>query len=550
VVRRDVSALGADPFDILIIGGGIHGAFAAWEASLRGLRAALVERDDFASGTSANSLKIAHGGLRYLQRLDLGRMRRSSAERSGLIRLAPHLVRPLPFLVATRGMGRESPMALRVAFTLNDLITWDRNHGLPAGARIPAGRLLGRAECLARFPGFDDRGLSGGALWYDGQILHPERLVMAVILAAAEAGATVANYAEAVELRSENGKIAGALVADRLGGGSIAVRARAVVNAAGPWAEQIGSRTQRSAPRRYARAMNLVLRRHVADCAVGFRSRTGAAEDPINGGKRFLFCCPWREHTLVGTSYTVDPGDRAPARIEEITALLDETNEACPALGFSADQVTFFHWGLVPLKDGREPGRWNALAERTQIVDHTTAGLRGLVTVIGPKLTTARQVAAQAVEMAAGAAGNASRGPRRPDRLDRSGSDAGPAGAQHPRLNQLYGVHAGAVATVIAERPDWSEPLAEGTPVRRGEVVYAVRAEMAQRLTDIVFRRTELGTAGVPSAEALETAARVMGDALGWSPEQRQNEVATVYSAYAPLRVTTSAARAGGPGEA
>lgn len=546
-MRRDVSALGADPFDILIIGGGIHGAFAAWEASLRGLRAALVEREDFASGTSANSLKIAHGGLRYLQRLDFGRMRRSSAERSSLIRLAPHLVRPLPFLVATRGTGRESRTAFRTAFALNDLITWDRNRGLPPGARIPAGRLLGRAECLARFPGFDGRGLSGGALWYDGQILHTERLVMAVILAAAEAGAVVANYAEAVELRSENGRIAGALVADRLGGGSIAVRARAVVNAAGPWAEQIGSRMQRSAPRRYARAMNLVLRRQVADCAVGFRSRTSAAEDPINGGKRFLFCCPWRKHTLAGTAYTVDPGDRRPARMEEITAFLDEVNDACPALGFSADQVTFFHWGLVPLKDGREPGRWNALAERSQIVDHTAAGLRGLVTVIGPKLTTARQVAARAVAMAAGAVGNASRAPRRPDRLG-SSDGAGPAGEQDHRLNQLYGVHAAAVTTVIAERPIWSEPLAEGIPVRCGEVVYAVREEMAQRLTDIVFRRTELGSAGVPPAEALETAARIMGDALGWSPEQRQHELATVYSAYAPLRVTTTGSQVGRAG--
>ena len=547
-MRRDVSALGADPFDILIIGGGIHGAFAAWEASLRGLRAALVERDDFASGTSANSLKIAHGGLRYLQRLDFGRMRRSSAERSSLIRLAPHLVRPLPFLVATRGTGRESRTAFRTAFALNDLITWDRNRGLPPGARIPAGRLLGRAECLARFPGFDGRGLSGGALWYDGQILHTERLVMAVILAAAEAGAIVANYAEAVELRSENGRIAGALVADRLGGGSIAVRARAVVNAAGPWAEQIGSRMQRSAPRRYARAMNLVLRRQVADCAVGFRSRTSAAEDPINGGKRFLFCCPWRKHTLAGTAYTVDPGDRRPASMEEITAFLDEVNDACPALGFSADQVTFFHWGLVPLKDGREPGRWNALAERSQIVDHTAAGLRGLVTVIGPKLTTARQVAARAVAMAAGAVGKASRAPRRPDRLGSSEPGAGPAGEQDPRLHQLYGVHAGAVTTVMAERPGWSEPLAEGIPVRCGEIVYAVREEMAQRLTDIVFRRTELGSAGVPPAEALETAARIMGDALGWSPEQRQHELATVYSAYAPLRVTTTGSQVGRAG--
>ena len=541
-MRRDFSALAADRFDVLVIGGGIHGAFAAWEAALRGLRVALVERNDFASGTSANSLKIAHGGLRYLQRLDIGRMRRSSAERSTLIRLAPHLVRPLPFLVGTRGAGRESRIAYRAALTLNDLITWDRNRGLPAAVRLPPGRLLGRAECLGWFPGFDEPSLSGGALWYDGQIRHPERLVMGIVLAAAEAGTTVANYAEAVELRTENGRIAGALVADRLSGSSVAVRARAVINAAGPWADQVGPSPRGSAPRRHARAMNLVLRRHVADCAVGFRSRTGAAEDPINGGRRFLFCCPWRDHTLVGTSYNLDPGDRRPAAIEEITALLDEVNHACPALGLSMDEITFYHWGLVPLKDGMEPGRWNALAERSGIVEHTNAGMRGLVTATGPKLTTARQVAARAVEVAVGAAGIEAPSPD--SRLPQGGGEQGDelADTVDSRLRELYGARSGVVAGVIGENPGWSEPLADGVPVRRGEVVYAVRAEMAQRLTDVVFRRTDLGTAGPPGPESLEAAARIMGDTLGWSPEQRRQEVAAVGAAYAPLPITAAAA--------
>ena len=416
VLTRDLAALAADPFDLLVIGGGIHGAFAAWDAALRGLRVALVERADFASGTSANSLKVAHGGLRYLQQLDLVRMRRSSVERSTLLRLAPHLVRPLPFLVGTYGLGRDGRIAFGAGFAINELVSWDRNRHLPAPARLPAARLLGRAECLERFGGFDRAGLSGGALWYDGQILHPERLVVAILRAAAAAGATLANYTEARDLLAEHGKVAGAIIADRLGGAEFPVRARAVVNAAGPWVPDVAGAARATEIVRFARSLNLVVRRQFADCAIGVRSRT--THDPVCGARRFMFCCPWRGHTLVGTSYTIDAGDRRPIGLEEIVALLDEINAACPPLELTLEDVSFFHWGFVPLKDGAEPGRPTAPAERPRILDHSAEGLRGLGVGDRAQVHHRAEGRGAAVDAAIGAA--ESRPVHRPPRTPRS----------------------------------------------------------------------------------------------------------------------------------
>ena len=171
---RDPTALADREFDLVIAGAGSHGTFAAWDAAMRGLRVALVDRGDLVSGASSNSLKVAHGGLRYLQKLDFRRMRASAAERSTLLRLAPHLVRPLGFAVPTQGLGVDSKAALRAGLAVNDLVTWDRNAGLSGGSRIPGGRLLSRPRARELFPNFE-RPLDGAALWYDCQIVHPAK---------------------------------------------------------------------------------------------------------------------------------------------------------------------------------------------------------------------------------------------------------------------------------------------------------------------------------------------------------------------------------------
>jgi glycerol-3-phosphate dehydrogenase len=530
-VRRDSAALADREFDLLVAGAGAHGAFSAWDAALRGFSVALVDRGDFASGTSSNSLKIAHGGLRYLQKLDIRRMRASAAERSTLVRLAPHLVRPLAFAVPTRGFGVDGAPAFRAGLALNDLVTWDRNADLPAPSRIPAGRMLSRAEAVALFPGFD-AGLSGGALWYDCQILHPERLFIAVVDAAVEAGATAVNY---ITLRGpliRDGKVAGAAAEDMLDGGRFEIRARAVLNATGTWwPDLLPSRAGAARPR-LARGLNLVVRRRAADCALGFRSRTTAAEDPVNGGHRYIFLCPWCDHTLLGTSYTPDPGDRAPLRLREIEALLAEFNTAYPALDLKLDEVTFFHSGLVPLKSGMERGRATAPSERPWIIDHAAEGLAGMVTVVGPKLTTARLVAEQAVNRVAerlGLRAGSSR-TREAPLVPGGGSAVG-----GDRLGVLYGPRAARVAALAQSRAEWAEPLSPDCPMTGAEVIHAMRHEAAVRLSDVVFRRSDLGTAGRPPAGALSAAARLMAIELGWPPDREHDELELVRAAYAPL---------------
>ncbi|HEY9507193.1 MAG TPA: FAD-dependent oxidoreductase, partial [Gemmatimonadales bacterium] len=196
-MRRDLSRLESEEHDLLVIGAGIQGACIAWDAALRGLRVAVVERDDFGAATSANSLRIIHGGLRYLARGDFPRMWESIRERSALLRIAPGLVEPLPVLIPTGPPGVPSRLALRAALALTHVFSPRRNRDLPPARRIPAGRLLSRRECLELLPALETAPVTGGALWYDARMTRPERLTLAFVLSAAARGAIAANYAEA-----------------------------------------------------------------------------------------------------------------------------------------------------------------------------------------------------------------------------------------------------------------------------------------------------------------------------------------------------------------
>ncbi len=219
-VKRDLGALAEREHDVVIVGGGIHGVAAAWDAASRGLRVALVEAEDFGSGTSWNSLKTIHGGLRYLQTLDLKRMRESIRERRTLLRIAPALVRPLPFVVPTYGHGPKGREALGLGLWLNDVVSSDRNRGLPAERQIPHGRLLSRREVLDLFPGVPEDGLNGGASWTDAQVESSERLTIGFARAAADAGAVLCNHLAAVAFLRRGAAVTGIRGRDSLGAAS------------------------------------------------------------------------------------------------------------------------------------------------------------------------------------------------------------------------------------------------------------------------------------------------------------------------------------------
>jgi glycerol-3-phosphate dehydrogenase len=502
-MRRDIPRLADTPFDLLVVGAGIFGACAAWDASLRGLSVAVVDQDDFGAATSANSLRIVHGGLRYLARGDFQRMRESIRERSTLLRIAPGLVRPLEVLVPTYGHGAEGRLAHAAALALNDLMSYRRNVGLDSSNQIPGGRLVSRDECLSTFPWFPGDRLMGGAVWYDAQLRHPERLTLSFLQSAARLGAQPVNYLRVDRLLTSSGAIQGARVTDRLTGAEFDIRARAVLVAAGPWTDRlvstvVSSPTSREAPPlllSHALAMNVVLSRRLAKVAVGIRARSGSREDPVCGGGRFLFCAPQGAGTVLGTWYAASQVGDASARASGAKVLVKEFNDACPGLDLTDGEVVDSQWGWLPLKNGKEPGRPDALAERTRVTDHgATQGIRHLLSVEGVKFTTARRVVEHAIDRVFVSLGR----PSPPCRTAEQQLD----GATVPR--------------------EITEMLSDE------EIIRAVRQEMAVKLTDLVFRRTRLGTAPKLQRRTVEAVARTFAAESGWNELRVVEEVDAV----------------------
>ena len=256
-MRRDLGSLAGTTFDVLVIGAGIYGVATAWDAALRGLKVALIDRGDIGGATSANSLKTIHGGLRSLQRGALRDMREFIRERRALMRIAPHLVRPLQFVIPTSRHPVRNAAAMRIALLLNDLIASDRNDGLLASHRLAGGSLLSRADMRRLAPDLDPATYTGGATWWDGQMLNSERLTLAFAQSAAARGACVANYVAADRLLVRDARVEGARVRDGLTGEAFDIRARITVNAAGAWASRLRpARSARPSPpwRRRCRA--------------------------------------------------------------------------------------------------------------------------------------------------------------------------------------------------------------------------------------------------------------------------------------------------------
>ena len=379
MLRRDLDTLARRAHDVVIVGGGIHGAAAAWEAASRGLSVALLEADDFGAGVSWNSLKTIHGGLRHLQRLDVAGLRESARERQALLRMAPALVKPLGFLALASGRGVHGRAALALGLAVASLLSRDRHAVVPPPAR--RARTLASAEVLPLVPGLVDA-RRGGALWWDAQVDSSERLLLALLHAAADAGAVVANRLTVTGVVREEETVTGVVAQDGLTGATLEVRGAMVLNTAGLAVDAL-TRAAGVPPPKVTplRAVNLVLRRAIArEVAVGVRSRG-----------RYLFAVPWRDRSILGTAYAAvtTPGPDLAADF------LAEAARAFPWAGLQAADVSLVHQGVVP-----GTGNGSGLVTRSRLIDHDHEhGVPGLLTVVAAKYTTARAVAEQAVDL-------------------------------------------------------------------------------------------------------------------------------------------------------
>jgi glycerol-3-phosphate dehydrogenase len=534
---RDLSRLELNEFDLLVVGGGIYGLASAYDAASRGLRVALVEAGDFGSGASFNHQKTVHGGLRSLGSGDLRRARESIHERRALGRIAPWLLRPLPFLVGTYRSMTRSRLALSGAFRLDAWLGRQRNAGVEPELHLPAPRLVSRAATLKLFAGIDAEGLTGGAQWYDYQMVESDRLTIAFAAAADRAGAELANHVEAIEALKQDGRIAGMRVRDTIAGTHADVRARMTLNAAGSRAGEVMTMFGVSRPFPLVKAMNLVTSRPASDMALAAPTRSG----------RMLTLVPWRGTAIVGTSQSSTfalPGDTR-VTASEIAALMDDANYAFPALHLTKGDVTLVHRGVVPAVSTRK----NApdLKPSHDILDHAADGVDGALTVVGAKYTTARGVAEKVTGVIADRLGR-----RVP--LSRTATTTLPGAgiADHealaietardldldlplPVVRHLIALYAEAAPRIIRlmrERRDLARPVTAGVPTLGAEVLHVVRHEMALRLADIVVRRTGLGSKTRPSDDAVAECARIAAAELGWDAERITQEVAAVGRLY------------------
>ncbi len=562
-MRRDLRRLADETFDVAVLGGGVYGLAAAWACALRGLSAAVVERGDFGAATSAGSLKLIHGGLRYLQHLDFARMRLSIRERRHMLRMAPHLVHPLPFLIPCYGHGIRGPEAMRAALLANDLISADRNRGLSDDAhRIPRGRMISAAECRRRLPGVPERGLTGAAIFWDAQMYSSERLTLAFGLSAAEQGAALANYAEAVGFDLRNGRIVAVRVRDRLGGADLALRARVVLNMTGPWSDITLARlhgAERDRSVRRSKGIQLIVRRLPCEIAYGIESRSERDKTArIPRGNRSYFATPWRGATIIGTTDTLFAGDPDAFGVteEDIAGFLSAFDQAHPGAGLSRADVRFWCGGLRPLGDvDADPDHVQA-SNRPEIVDHARAGgPANLLTVVGVKYTVVRALAEQAAAWAVARLGRGDVRPRTTERRLVGGDvedvralvhglerEFGLPAETAERLGRCHGSATPRLVRSMLSDPMLAAPLAPQTDIRRGEVVHACREEAAVRLADVVFRRTELGALGHPGRAALEAAAAAAATELGWDAARAAREVEEVEAAFRPAGNTEATA--------
>ena len=518
-----LESMAHEELDVLVVGGGIVGAGIALDAVSRGLSTGLIEARDFASGTSSRSSKLIHGGLRYLEQFDFELVREALQERGLLLTtIAPHLVRPVPFLFPFQHHWERFYIGAGV--TLYDILAQSsRNNRV-----LPAHRHLTRSGAMRVFPALKRNALAGAVQYWDCQV-DDARYVTTVLRTAAGLGARIASRVQAVEFLREGEHVVGATAADLESGGRIRVRARQVVNAAGVWTddiqEMVGGRGQIHVSA--SKGVHLVVPRDRIQASSGMILQTE---------KSVLFVIPWGRHWIIGTtdtSWDLDKENPAASRAD-IDYVLDHINQVLRT-PLSRDDVEGVYAGLRPLLSG-ESEETSKLSR-----EHTVAHpVPGLVLIAGGKYTTYRVMAKDAVDAVAHGLGGAIPDSVT-DKLPLVGADGYAAlYNQRHRLAREVGLHVSRVShllrrfgssvhdvlDLIREREDLGRPLTGADDYLRAEVVYAVEAEGARHLEDVLSRRTRISfetwDRGIAAAE--ETA-ELMAGLLGWSKEQVQREV-------------------------
>ena len=535
------------PFDLIVVGAGINGAGIARDAAMRGLSVLLLDKGDIADGTTQWATRLIHGGLRYLEHYEVPLVRESLRDREILFHTAPHLVRPLGFMIPIYERAKHGPLMVRLGMIAYDVLSFDKSVGNH--------RMFSPEEALEREPGLNPEGLMGAAFYYDGQVEYAERIAVENAISAREHGALVLNYAKVERLIVEDGDVRGVEFTDFLDGESYEAHAPVTLNVAGPWVDEVLSGMDGGTQTRMiggTKGSHLVV-----DPFPGAPKGEALYVEARKDGRPY-FIVPWNGRYLIGTTdirYEEDL-DYVSADEDEIDYLIEETNHVIPEANLSRDAILFTYSGIRPLPyqpEGAEGGvtrshivydhaKGRGVGTKRTGIGEGVPRVGGLVSIIGGKLTTYRNLSRQTVDMVYEKLDldpPESRTARVPLPGGAVGDfDAFAAGFKvtsgltdelAERLLKLYGARAPDVLEMAGEDPSLRMPLGVSATVETGllgaEVLYAFRREMAQTLSDVLLRRTLVGLGPRVGLDVDEAAARVAVKHLGWSEDRARSEV-------------------------
>ena len=534
-MERFISTHKSGAFDLIIIGGGITGASLAYEAGTRGLKVALFEKNDFGAATSSATSKLIHGGLRYLKNLELSLVRESLRERRILSNIAPNFVYPIPFMMPSYRKFKSRKWLMYIAMVLYDVLSYDKGHTWDPTKSLPHFKSYSRSRTLALEHCVKQQGLTGSTVYYDCQNIFPERLTLAFLKSAETYGARLSNYAQVVSFIRKENRVKGVLVKDLITGEEGRFTAPVTVNCAGPWADiVIKSATTGNTKHNIRRSegIHIVTRKVCEDHAVTVMTKQD----------RHIMVMPWRGHSLIGTTdkeYYGNPDDYKVSKAS-IIGLLEDVNENFSGAELKYEDVLFFYGGLRPLADTDTENSYES-SRKYEIFDNGDEGLDGLFTVEGGKYTTSRQLAVDVLK-------------KMQKKFDKKfpkeishrrplyGSDIknmeiflSELRAEYPDfskatveyLGKSYGTESHAVFQLARKNTKLAEVLNDDGEIL-AEVAYALQEEQALSLSDILFRRTGIGTLGNPGKSVIEKVAALAADDLNWDEAKRQSEIRKV----------------------
>lgn len=516
------------PFDVAVIGAGINGAGIARDAALRGLRVVVLEQNDMCSGTSAIPSRLIHGGLRYLEYGEIPLVFESLRERITLRRIASHLIEPLRIVIPVYEGAKRGPFMIRLGMIAYDLLS--------TGKTVPNHDMLSRAEAMEKDPGLASEGLRAAARYYDAQIAFVERLVLENLLAARAAGAEIMIYTRVTAINVEGGSVRSVTARHTVTGQETEIEARVVVNAAGPWVDEVLGTSAKGSPRLIGGTKGSHIVVGSFDGAPGDAYYVEAAKD-----NRPFFIIPWNGQYLIGTTDIRYDGDLSEVRAsrEEVDYLLAETNRVFPNAKLGIEDIHYAYAGIRPLPF-RDKGPESAIT-RKHIIKANRKIARGLISIIGGKLTTYRNLAEQTVDRLGKVIGRKLPECRTEDtllpgayQLDEarealeSIEDLSQAGVE--RLLSIYGGRARGVVELARDERPLQRTIDENHAVLAAEVAFVIREEMACTLEDIVYRRLMIGLDADQGRALYEMIAAIAASEFGWTDAERHAQLESLHA--------------------